>query len=125
MRFTQSWLAVNVIVVSMILPSSSWAKSELDLRITRLENIVHNEINIGLLNQLEAMQQEIRELRGKIEEQQNALQAANQKQEKLFLNLDSRIGNLSTNAPLPMPQKDPVDPAADVEITVLTDISDF
>jgi tol-pal system protein YbgF len=95
MRFTQSWLAVGVIVVAMTLPSSSWAKSELDLRLTRLENIVQNELNIGLMNQLDAMQQEIRELRGKIEEQQNAMQALNQKQDKLFVNLDTRLNNLN------------------------------
>lgn len=96
MRFTQSWLAVGAMVVAMTLPSSSWAKSELDLRLTRLENIVQNELNIGLMNQLDAMQQEIRELRGKVEEQQNAMQALNQKQDKLFVNLDTRLNNLNS-----------------------------
>lgn len=90
MRFTQSWLATGVIVVAMTLPGSSWAKSELDLRITRIENIVENELNLGLINQLDAMQQEISELRGKIEEQQNVVQALNKKQENLFVNLDTR-----------------------------------
>jgi len=96
MRFTQSWLAVGVIIVAMTLPSSSWAKSELDSRITRIENIVENELNIGLINQLDALQQEIRELRGKVEEQQNAMQALNQKQDKLFVNLDTRLNSLDT-----------------------------
>lgn len=95
MRFTQSWLAIGAMVVAMTLPSSSWAKSELDLRLTRLENIVQNELNIGLINQLDAMQQEIRELRGKVEEQQNTIQALNQKQDKLFVNLDSRLNSLN------------------------------
>lgn len=102
MRFTQSWLAVGAIVVATTLPGSSWAKSELELRLTRLENIVENELNIGLINQLDAMQQEIRELRGKVEEQQNAMQSLNQKQDKLFVNLDSRLNNLNP-APNPNP----------------------
>jgi len=95
MRFTQSWLAVGAMVVTMTLPGSSWAKSELDLRLTRLENIIENELNIRLINQLDAMQQEIRELHGKVEEQQNAMQALNQKQDKLFVNLDSRLNSLN------------------------------
>jgi hypothetical protein len=53
MRFTQSWLAVGAIVVSMTLPNGSWAKSALDQRVSRLENIVENELNIDLMNQLE------------------------------------------------------------------------
>lgn len=99
MRFTQSWLAVGAIIVSMTLPNGSWAASESESRLTRLENIVENELNIGLFNQLEALQQELRELRGKLEEQQNALQAANQKQDKLFINLDTRLNNLNTQQP--------------------------
>ncbi len=97
MRFTQSWLAVGAIVVSMALPSSSWAKSEYDVRITRLENIIDNELSASMIDQLESMQQEMRELRGKIEEQQDALRALNQKQEKLFVNLDARLKSVTTN----------------------------
>lgn len=99
MRFTQSWLAVGAVVVSMTLPTGSWAKSSLDERLDRLENIVDNQVNVDLLNQLDAMQQEVQELRGKIEEQQNALQLLNQKQDKLFVNLDSRIGSLDKTKP--------------------------
>lgn len=110
MRFTQSLLAVSVIVASMALPNISWAKSELDLRLTRLENIVQNEVNIGLLNQLEIMQQEIRELSGKLEEQQNAMQVLSQKQEKLFLNLDRRVSDLSVHGHAPAVAAEPIMP---------------
>lgn len=98
MRFTQSCLAVGAIVLSMTLPNVCWAKSSVDTRIERLENILDNQVNADLLNQLDAMQQEVQELRGKVEEQQHEIQLLTQKQEKLFLNLDSRIGSLSTNA---------------------------
>lgn len=83
------------LVLILSLPSISWAAGDVDLRLTRLENIVANELNIGLLNQLENLQQEIRELRGKLEEQQNTIQNLNQKQEKLFLNLDARLNSLA------------------------------
>lgn len=92
-------LLISSLFVSMMVPNISWARSEIDTRVSRLENIVANELDIKLLNQIEAMQQEIRELRGKLEEQQNSVQMLNQKQDKLYINLDSRINNLpSTNA---------------------------
>lgn len=97
MRFTQSWLAGGVLVVSLTLPNLSWAKSELDARVSVLENIVSNELNMKLLNQIDALQQDLSELRGRIEEQQNFIQLLQKKQEKLFLNLESRLDNLSVN----------------------------
>jgi tol-pal system protein YbgF len=120
MRFTQSWLAVGVIVVAMTLPCNSWAKSELDLRLTRLENIVENELNIGLINQLDAMQQEIRELRGKLEEQQNSVQALNQKQDKLFVNLDTRLNSLNQAPDIDLPKSSSnFEPQPDATATLL------
>jgi tol-pal system protein YbgF len=98
MRFTQSWLAVGAIVVSMALPNASWAKSALETRLERLENIIENQVNTDLLQQLDLMQQEVQELRGKIEEQNHEIAQLTQRQEKLFLNLDSRIGSLTKNA---------------------------
>lgn len=75
-------------------PSITWARSDLNTRLDRLENIVENEYNNKLLEQLDAMQQEILELRGKLEEQQNAMQSLNQKQDKFFTNLDSRLNTI-------------------------------
>jgi tol-pal system protein YbgF len=94
MRITHSWLASVAVVASMTLPIC-WAKSPLETRIEKLENIIDSQVNIELITQIETLQQEVRELRGKVEEQQHELQLANQKQEKLFLNLDSRIGSAS------------------------------
>ncbi len=71
MRFTQSLLAVGVLVVSTTLPNGSWAKSALDSRVARLENIVENELNINFINQLDQIQNEVRDLRGRIEEQEH------------------------------------------------------
>ncbi len=110
MRFTQSWLAVGVIVVSVALPSTSWAKSSVDLRLERLENILENEVSADLLSQLTAMQQEVQELRGKIEVQQHEILLLTQKQEKLYLNLDSRIGSL-TQSTSAIVAADPLIPA--------------
>ncbi|HSX20148.1 MAG TPA: YbgF trimerization domain-containing protein, partial [Gammaproteobacteria bacterium] len=97
MRFTT--LAISTLVAMVIMPNVSWARSQIDARVTKLENIVEGEINAKLLKEMEAMQQEIRELRGKLEEQQNSVQKLDQKQEKLYLNLDSRLNTISEPKP--------------------------
>jgi tol-pal system protein YbgF len=123
MRFTQSWLAVSAVVMSMAAPSVSWAKSALDLRIERLENIIDNQVNSNLLTQVDALQQELQELRGKLEVQQNELQALNQKQEKLYLNLDSRLSGLNkTDTPKPAATIEPVVPAVKAVVPVAVPI---
>lgn len=96
MRFTTA--LIGSCVLTMVVPNIGWARSDLDVRVERLENIVANELNIKLINQLEAVQQEVRELRGKLEEQQNSVQVLSQRQEKLFLNLDSRLNGLHSSA---------------------------
>lgn len=85
-----------LLVIGMALPGAIWARSpSLDDRLARLENILENELNVGILNHIELMQQEVRELRGKIEEQQNELQLLNKKQEKLYVSLETRLNSLS------------------------------
>lgn len=106
MRLTQH--VVALCVITMFAPNQVWARSTIDSRVDRLENIVANEYNSKLLNQMEAMQQEIRELRGKIEEQQNTIHSLNQKQEKLYINLDDRLNKINTNPVVPE-QSAPVD----------------
>lgn len=117
MRNKQSCLALGVIVVSMTLPSSCWAKSDVDFRLERLENIIENQVSADLLNQLEAMQQEVQSLRGKIEEQQHEITTLNQKQEKLYLNLDSRIGSLTQHNGATPQSILPPDPVSEVHTT--------
>ena len=95
MRFTQSWLAVGAIVVSMALPTSGWARSSLDARMERLERLVESQLSVDTFNQLESLQQELRELRGQLEEQEHALQLLNTRQEQLYADLDDRLGQLS------------------------------
>lgn len=97
MRFTQSWFSNSVLAVSLVLSNISWAKPDLDARVAVLENIVSNELNMNLLSQIDTLQQDLRELRGTIEEQQNLIQLLQQKQEKLFLNLESRLDNLKVD----------------------------
>jgi len=85
-----------LVVIGMALPGAIWARSpSLDDRLVRLENILENELSVGVLTQIELMQQEVRELRGKIEEQQNELHLLSKKQEKLYVSLETRLNSVS------------------------------
>lgn len=50
---------------------------ELESRIIKLENKLHNNLNLEMANKLDTLQLEIQELRGIIEEQQNLLTKIN------------------------------------------------
>lgn len=93
MRFSQSWFAIGAIVV-MTLPSTVWARTSLEGRLERIENVINNQYNVDLLNQIEMLQQEVRDLRGLLDEQRYEIQALNQRQEKLYVDLDDRLNNL-------------------------------
>ena len=93
MRLTQILLGI---CIACVLPNSnSWARSYLDERLTKLENIINNQMSVDVINQLEVLQQEARELHGLLEEQEHKIKLLNQRQEKLFLDLDERISHLS------------------------------
>ncbi len=96
MRTTKTILGIFLVI--MAVPNACWARSDIDNRVTRLENIVENEYNSKLLEQIDTLQQELRELRGKLEEQQNITNSLNQKQEKLFINLDQRLNKIDPSA---------------------------
>ena len=95
MRFMQPYCTI-LISTLLILPCSSWARSQLEGRLERLENIVASKMSIDVLNQIDILQQEIREVRGLLEEQDHEIQLLNQRQEKLYVDLDHRINKLVT-----------------------------
>jgi tol-pal system protein YbgF len=101
MRFTQSWLAVGALVVAGALPVDSLAKPSLEERIDHLEHLLENKVTIEVLNDVEALKAEMQELRGKLDEQHHATEVLTQRQEKLFLDLEQRIGQLPKNSATP------------------------
>ena len=93
MRFTQSWLAIGAIVVAAgALPVDSIARPSLEARVEHIERQLENKITLETINSIESLKTEIQQLHGKIDEQQHALQQLSQRQAKLFLDLEQRIG---------------------------------
>jgi len=82
----------------------------LEARVARLETQLQSQGLLNLLNQVEAMKDEIARLRGSLEEQAHRLDAADQRAKEIFIDLDTRIDELANR---PAPAAVAVAPATD------------
>ncbi|MBY0439024.1 MAG: hypothetical protein K2W80_12595, partial [Burkholderiales bacterium] len=85
---------------------------ELSTRINQLENALKSQSLLDVLNQVEALQAEMRKLRGQQEVLTHAIETAARRQRDMYIDLDSRLKRLETAAPSPAPGVPPVVPVA-------------
>ena len=84
-----------VLTGAMLLSSAAHAQSA-EQRLQRLERFLDNSALIGMLQEMESLQTEVRQLRGALEERDNAISAMRERQRKLYLDTDSRIAALES-----------------------------
>lgn len=60
-------------------------------RLLRLERILDNSVLIDMVQRIESLQNEVRQLRGELEQKDNALSSMRERQRKLYLDTDSRL----------------------------------
>jgi tol-pal system protein YbgF len=82
---------------------------DLDERVGRIDRIVSNNSLVQLSQQLEAQQQELRQLRGRIEELQNENTRLRQEQRDLYTDLDRRLSEAKALAATAPPAADPAE----------------
>ena len=63
-------------------------------RLQRLERFLDNSALIDMLQQVDSLQNEVRQLRGALEERDNTINAMRERQRKLYLDTDNRIAAL-------------------------------
>lgn len=85
---------------------------DLDARVGRIDRIVSNNSLVQLSQQIEAQQQELRQLRGRIEELQNENAKLRQEQRDLYGDLDRRLNEARAVAATAPPPADPADEQA-------------
>ena len=63
----------------------------LNQRIIRLERVLDNSVLIDMVQRIEALQTEVRQLRGELEQKTNSLESMRERQRKLYLDTDGRL----------------------------------
>ena len=70
-------------------------RHSLEARLDLLERTIDSQVNVDLLNQVAALQEQVQMLQGRLEEQQHEMALLNKRQESLFKNLDDRLDKLA------------------------------
>ena len=92
------------------------ATATVEQRLSALERKMKSQNMVELVLQIQQLQQEVQQLRGELEIQNNAVDALKKRQRDLYLDLDGRISNLQqpvpgsspTAVPTPVPTPVPV-----------------
>ncbi len=106
---TYRWRSVAVVVIGSIMLAACMTVppdedpvliklNDLDQRLIRIERVMNNDSLVGLLSESQAMQTEIRELRGQVETLQYELGGAATRQRNLYLDVDQRLTTLETGS---------------------------
>lgn len=66
--------------------------NELDARVARIERVVSNQSLVELAQNLDAVQADVRKLRGRVDELENSTEAMRKQQHDLYSDLDKRLG---------------------------------
>lgn len=104
-RRSAALLAVAVLCGAGTLPGGS-ARAQSDTtgnRLDRIEQLLDNKGLLELVRQVEMLQQEVRQLRGELENQNFALEQLRKGQRDVYTNLDQRIVALEQAGPAALP----------------------
>lgn len=69
--------------------------SDLDGRMTRIERVMSNQSLVDMAQRVDALQEQVREQRGRLDELENMNEALQKQQRALYSDLDKRVAQLS------------------------------
>src|SRR5262245_38551596 len=72
--------------------------NDLDGRVGRIERVVSNQSLLDMAQRLDAAQADVRQLRGRVEELENANEALRKQQRDLYSDLDKRMNSAGPGA---------------------------
>ena len=75
-------------------PAASRGQSDLEARLLRVERLLDGGVLVQMLEELEALRNEVQTLRGEIEVHSNTVSQLEARQRELYLGLDQRLLNL-------------------------------
>ena len=78
-------------LLALPLAASAQSTKNLEQRVAKMERMLDSGTLLSLLQSVELLQAEVRELRGQLEQQQNAVSQLTDRQKELYLDVDRRL----------------------------------
>jgi tol-pal system protein YbgF len=85
-------LALSLVPVS----AQELTAQGINQRLLRLERVLDNSVLIDMVQRMESLQSEVRQLRGELEQKTNELESMRERQRKLYLDTDNRLQALES-----------------------------
>ncbi|MGE0080134.1 MAG: tol-pal system protein YbgF [Thiohalomonadaceae bacterium] len=67
---------------------------DLNARVTRLEQLLENQTLVEMHTRIEALQREVQQLRGRVEEQAHTIEGLQRRQRDLYMDIDRRLSRM-------------------------------
>jgi tol-pal system protein YbgF len=90
---------------------------DVDRRVGQIERVVNNQSLVELTQRVDALQNEVRQLRGQVEELENSNTALRKQQRDLYADLESRLNVLAATPGTSAPPSPPAGGVAPVDAT--------
>lgn len=91
MKMLKTALLTTPILLGLALPV---AAASLDERVERMERVLQNQSLLEMLERIDALQQEVQQLRGQLEDQHHLMEGMKTRQRELYLDVDRRMSRL-------------------------------
>lgn len=98
-RTTIAGGTLAVLLAATASPVAAQSSADLERRLTIVERKLDNAALGQLYNQLQRLQQEVQQLRGEVDLLNRRMQAMEDRQRDIYVDLDSRLRKLETTAP--------------------------
>ena len=84
-------LSVTAVLLALPVVAASQSTKNLEQRVAKMERMLDSGTLLKLLQSVEELKAEVRELRGQLEQQQNSLSQVTDRQRDLYLDVDRRL----------------------------------
>jgi tol-pal system protein YbgF len=98
-------------LLALAFSSSVFAES-MEQRLERVERVVQSQSLLGMMERIDALQLEVQQLRGQLEEQQHQMEGMKERQRELYLDVDRRMSRLEREGGALAPAGMPASPQA-------------
>lgn len=94
MKYAYGLTLLGMAVSVSAAPADKNAAANLEQRVERMERVLESQSLLQMMERIDALQMEVQQLRGQIEEQQHQMEGMKTRQRELYLDVDRRMSRL-------------------------------